>query len=459
MRLSHLSVNPLAQKLHLFWALLLLFLSGVGVTAGLPGVVDGEPLPSLAPMLERTTPSVVNIATRGSVQVSNNPLLDDPFFRQFFNVPQRSQRRATQSLGSGVIVDAAQGLVITNHHVIDNAREVLVTLTDGREFEAEIVGQDPEADIAVISIQASNLAQAQWADSDRLRVGDFVVAIGNPFGLGQTVTSGIVSALGRSGLGIEEIEDFIQTDASINPGNSGGALVNLRGELVGINTAIVGPSGGNVGIGFAIPSNMAKGLMEQLVNEGEVRRGKLGISVQELDEELQQAFGVKRGVVVSGVEPGSSADRAGLLRGDVLTKIGSRSVQSVSDIKNVIGLLQVGEEVAVQFFRDKELYQTDIQVGESEDASIRGQEMAAHLSGAVFENAVSRRGKRFVRVSRVGVGSQMDRYGFEEGDIVLVANRTAVETIDELAKAVALRANATELRIQRGNFAQTLLVQ
>ena len=425
----------------------------------MPGVVDGQPLPSLAPMLEKTTPSVVNIATRGSVQVSNNPLLDDPFFRQFFNIPQRSQRRATQSLGSGVIVDAAQGLVITNHHVIDNAREVLVTLTDGREFEAEIVGQDPEADIAVISIQAPNLAQAQWADSDRLRVGDFVVAIGNPFGLGQTVTSGIVSALGRSGLGIEEIEDFIQTDASINPGNSGGALVNLRGELVGINTAIVGPSGGNVGIGFAIPSNMARGLMEQLVNEGEVRRGKLGISVQELDEELQQAFGVKRGVVVSGVEPGSSADRAGLLRGDVLTKIGARSVQSVSDIKNVIGLLQVGEEVAVQFFRDKELYQTDIQVGESEDASIRGQEMAAHLSGAVFENAVSRRGKRFVRVSRVGVGSQMDRYGFEEGDIVLVANRTAVETIDELAKAVALRANATELRIQRGNFAQTLLVQ
>lgn len=459
MRLLFHSVNSFAKKLYLSWVFLLLLIPVIGTAAGLPGVVDGQPLPSLAPMLEKTTPSVVNIATRGSEPVRNNPLFDDPFFRQFFNIPQPSQRRATQSLGSGVIVDAAKGLVITNHHVIDNAREVLVTLTDGREFEADIVGQDPEADIAVIRIEATDLTQAQWADSDRLRVGDFVVAIGNPFGLGQTVTSGIVSALGRSGLGIEEIEDFIQTDASINPGNSGGALVNLRGELVGINTAIVGPSGGNVGIGFAIPSNMAKGLMEQLVNGGEVRRGKLGISVQELDEDLQQAFGVKRGVVVSGVEPGSSADRAGLLRGDVLTKIGARSVQSVSDIRNVIGLLQVGEEVAVQFYRDKELYQTDVQVGESEDASIRGQEMAVHLSGAVFENAVSRRGKRYVRVSRVDVRSQMDRYGFEVGDIVLAANRTSIETIDELAEAVALRANATVLRIQRGNFAQTLLVQ
>lgn len=233
MRLSYPSANPLAKKLNFLFLLILLLSPVFGMAAGLPGVVDGQPLPSLAPMLEKTTPAVVNIATRGSEPVSNNPLFDDPFFRQFFNIPQPSQRRATQSLGSGVIVDAAEGLVITNHHVIDNAREVLVTLTDGREFEADIVGQDPEADIAVIRIEATDLAQAQWADSDRLRVGDFVVAIGNPFGLGQTVTSGIVSALGRSGLGIEEIEDFIQTDASINPGNSGGALVNLRGELVG----------------------------------------------------------------------------------------------------------------------------------------------------------------------------------------------------------------------------------
>jgi len=274
---------------HGLLSLSILFLAVVRANAGgLPASVDGEPLPSLAPMLERTTAAVVNIATRGSVPVQSNPLFDDPFFRHFFDLPQRSQRRQTQSLGSGVIVDAKAGLVVTNHHVIDNAREILVTLTDGRELDAEIIGQDPDADVAVISIDAEDLTELDWADSDKLRVGDFVVAIGNPFGLGQTVTSGIVSALGRSGLGIEEIEDFIQTDASINPGNSGGALVNLRGELVGINTAIVGPGGGNVGIGFAIPSNMARSLMQQLVEGGEVRRGKLGISLQELDEDLQQ---------------------------------------------------------------------------------------------------------------------------------------------------------------------------
>jgi len=183
------------------------------VAGALPAAIDGEPLPSLAPMLERTTSAVVNIATRGSVPVQSNPLFDDPFFRHFFDLPQRSRRKPTQSLGSGVIVDAKAGLVVTNHHVIDNAREVLVTLTDGREFDAEIIGQDPDADVAVVKIEAEDLTELTWADSDQLRVGDFVVAIGNPFGLGQTVTSGIVSALGRSGLGIEEIEDFIQTDA------------------------------------------------------------------------------------------------------------------------------------------------------------------------------------------------------------------------------------------------------
>ena len=275
-----------------------LLLSPYVTAGGLPAIVDGQPLPSLAPMLEQTTAAVVNISTSGTMQDAD-PFFDDPFFKHFFDLPERSQRNQSQSLGSGVIVEASRGLVVTNHHVIENAEEIFVTLTDGRELTAELVGSDPVADIAVIRIEADNLLALQWADSDVLRVGDFVVAIGNPFGLGQTVTSGIVSALGRSGLGIEEIEDFIQTDASINPGNSGGALVNLRGELIGINTAIVGPSGGNVGIGFAIPSNLAFDLMQQLVSDGEVRRGKLGVSLQELTEELEQVFGVKRGVVVS----------------------------------------------------------------------------------------------------------------------------------------------------------------
>lgn len=433
--------------------------SGALWSGGLPGVVDGQPLPSLAPMLEKTTPAVVNISTRGSVASRNNLLFDDPFFRQFFDLPQRSQRRSTQSLGSGVIVEADQGLVVTNHHVIEDAEVILVTLSDGREFEAALIGQDPEADIAVVQITADNLTSLSWADSDALRVGDFVVAIGNPFGLGQTVTSGIVSALGRSGLGIEEIEDFIQTDASINPGNSGGALVNLRGELIGINTAIVAPGGGNVGIGFAIPSNMARGLMKQLVEGGEVRRGKLGISLQELDEDLQQVFGVKRGVVVSGVEPDSPADEAGLLRGDVITQVGERLVSSVNDVRNTIGLLQVGDEVAVQFYRDRSLYQTDIMVAESEPTQVRGAALAAHLEGAVFENAVSRRGRRYVVISQVRRRSPIAQYGLAEGDIVLGANRIPVSTVEELIDAVDTRAGSSLLEIQRGNFSQSVLIE
>ncbi len=424
---------------------------------GLPASVDGEPLPSLAPMLEKTTVAVVNISTRGSVR-SANPLFEDPFFRHFFDMPQRSQRKETQSLGSGVIVDAEQGLVITNHHVIDNAEEILVTLTDGREFNATLIGQDPEADIAVVRIEASDLIDLQWADSDRLRVGDFVVAIGNPFGLGQTVTSGIVSALGRSGLGIEEIEDFIQTDASINPGNSGGALVNLRGELVGINTAIVGPSGGNVGIGFAIPSNLARDLMQQLVSDGEVRRGKFGISLQELTQELQQVFGVKRGVVVSGVESESSADIAGLRRGDVLTEIGGRKVQSVNQVKNAIGLLNVGERVEVRFIREKQQFITDVSVGESEITFVSGAELGNHLGGVVFENLYGN-GRRFVAIVSVQPGSRMARYGFERGDIVLSVNNVKVETVEELMDAVSLQPGKSVMDIQRGGYSQTVLIQ
>lgn len=424
---------------------------------GLPASVDGEPLPSLAPMLEKTTPAVVNISTRGSVRAAN-PLFEDPFFRHFFDMPQRSQRRQTQSLGSGVIVDAEQGLVVTNHHVIENAEEIHVTLTDGREFDATLVGKDPEADIAVVRISAKNLLALPWADSDALRVGDFVVAIGNPFGLGQTVTSGIVSALGRSGLGIEEIEDFIQTDASINPGNSGGALVNLRGELIGINTAIVGPSGGNVGIGFAIPSNLAQDLMQQLVSEGEVRRGKFGVSLQELTEDLQQVFGTSRGVVISGVESESSAELAGLRRGDVLTEIGGRRVQSVNEVKNAIGLLKVGEKVEVRFIRDQQPFSTDVYVGESTKTFVSGDELGTHLSGATFEN-FSANNRPVVVVTNVRSGSRMDNYGLRRGDIVLSVNNVQIETVEEMIDAVSLRSGKSVITIRRNNRSQTVLVQ
>ncbi|MDD1633864.1 MAG: trypsin-like peptidase domain-containing protein, partial [Methylococcaceae bacterium] len=252
--------------------------------AALPVALEGQPLPTLAPMLDQVTPAVLNIATRGHVAVEQNPLLSDPFFRRYFNIPEQPRERQTQSLGSGVIVDAARGYVLTNSHVIHKADEITVTLRDGRHFNAKLIGADPESDVAVIQIPAENLTALPLADSTQLRVGDFVVAIGNPFGLDQTVTSGIVSALGRSGLGIEGYEDFIQTDASINPGNSGGALVDLNGRLVGINTAILAPTGGNIGIGVAIPSNMVAAIMGQIVKHGEVRRGRLGITVQALSQ-------------------------------------------------------------------------------------------------------------------------------------------------------------------------------
>src|SRR5690625_927487 len=268
----------------------------------LPAAVEGEELPTLAPMLERVQPTVVNIATSGRARVQENPLFQDPSFRRFFDLPQQPRERRTSSLGSGVIVDADNGYILTNHHVIQRADEITVTLNDGREIEATVVGSDPETDLAVIQVEADGLSAIEIADSEQVRVGDFVIAIGNPFGLGQTVTSGIVSALGRTGLIPEGYEDFIQTDASINPGNSGGPLVNLRGELVGINTAILSPAGGNVGIGFAIPTRMASNVMQQLIEHGEVRRGMLGVSVQDLTPELAEAFDITtttRGVIIT----------------------------------------------------------------------------------------------------------------------------------------------------------------
>jgi len=427
------------------------------LAAGLPAAVDGEPLPSLAPMIEQTTAAVVNISTSG-VMNDSNPFFDDPFYKHFFDLPERSQRNQSQSLGSGVIVDASEGLIVTNHHVIENAKEILVTLTDGREFSASLIGADPEADIAVVKIPANDLQSLRWADSDVLRVGDFVVAIGNPFGLGQTVTSGIISALGRSGLGIEEIEDFIQTDASINPGNSGGALVNLRGELVGINTAIVGPSGGNVGIGFAIPSNLASDLTQQLVSDGEVRRGKLGISLEELSEDLQRAFGVKKGVVVTGVQSGSPAEFAGLLRGDVLTEIAGRKVASVGQVKNAIGLSKVGEKLKVRFVREGQRYSANVAVGASELTAVEGVKLAGQLDGAVFENGWFQNDDVVV-VSGVRSASNMDRYGFRRGDIIRAVNNLAINSVEDLMTAVALRNGATALNIQRGNRSQLVLVQ
>ncbi len=441
-----------------------LLLAAACSDAALPLAVNGQELPSLAPMLERTTPAVVNIATEGRVKLQRNPLLDDPVFRHFFNLPKQPRERKTQSLGSGVIVDAARGYVLTNHHVIEGADTIAVTLRDGRQLAAKMIGSDPESDIAVIQVPAHDLSALPLADSDALRVGDFVVAIGNPFGLGQTVTSGIVSALGRSGLGIEGYEDFIQTDASINPGNSGGALVNLKGELVGINTAILAPSGGNVGIGFAIPVNMARQLMDQIVKHGEVRRGMLGVAAQDLTPQLAQAFGLRQdqGAVVAQVSPRSAAERAGIRAGDVVTAINGRAVRDSASLRNTIGLLRVGEDARIDLVRDGKPLTVTARIGEARGDEAAGRALSPRLEGASFgeipPNHPAYGELQGVLVRGVEPGSAAARAGLRKNDVIVSVNRQPVASVDELRQAAA-GGGALLLNVQRGQGAMFLMIQ
>jgi Do/DeqQ family serine protease len=320
------------------------------VLAGAPiPLADGAPVQTLAPVVSRITPGVVGISVRGRVR-EDNPLLQDPMFRRFFNLQQQPVERETQATGSGVIVDAAQGYVMTNAHVVENASNIEVTTKDNRRLTAKLIGRDSDTDIAVLQIPSGSLTAVPIGDSDRLQVGDFALAIGNPFGLGQTVTSGIISALGRSGLGIEGpegYEDFIQTDASINPGNSGGPLVDLQGRVVGINTAILAPGGGNIGIGFAVPINMARQVMDQLVNYGEIKRGRIGVAIQDLTPDLAQALGTRhtQGAVIARVDPGSPAERAGLRTNDLVVAINGAPMRSGTELRNRVGLSRIGDEV------------------------------------------------------------------------------------------------------------------
>jgi len=436
------------------------------VEAALPASdSQGQSLPTLAPMLEIVTPAVVNISTQGHVAERDNPLLQDPFFRRFFGLPDSKPRqRRNQSLGSGVIIDAENGYVLTNNHVIDKAEEISVHLRDGRILEAELVGADPEADVAVIQVPAEGLTALQMADSDSLKVGDFVVAIGNPFGLGQTVTSGIVSALGRSGLGIEGYEDFIQTDASINPGNSGGALVNLRGELVGINTAIVAPGGGNVGIGFAIPSNMARELMEQLVVYGEIRRGRLGVSGQTLNPALAKAFGLDfyKGVLISSIEPDAAADQAGLRVGDVVVKVNDRVVEDTADLRNSLGLLRAGADVELSVIRDGKQRLISARVDAPVQQQFEGGKLHKLLDGLVLDD-IGEDSPYYGKLDgllivEVVPGSYTWRAGLRKGDIITSVNRQMVSNRDQVEAALKRVNNKVLLNIRRGNSALFVLL-
>lgn len=439
---------------------------GVNSAHAVLPIIDsqGNSLPSLAPMLKQVNPAVVNIATFANRQVAMNPLLNDPFFRRFFNVPdqpmQQPQRRA-QSAGSGVIIDAGNGTVVTNNHVVDGADEVKVILNDGRSFTAKVVGTDPEADVAVLDIEADKLTAIKMSDSERVEVGDFVVAIGNPFGLGQTVTTGVVSALGRSGLGIEGYENFIQTDASINPGNSGGALVNLRGELVGINTAILAPAGGNVGIGFAIPTNMAKVSIDQILKHGSVKRGQLGIVIQDLTPELAEAFNIdsSSGVLVSEVQSGSAAEQAGIQAGDIITEVAGKKMTSAAQLRNEIGLRRIGDDIEVTVLRDGKEKSIDVEIGGHADQpvkSAKAAEIHKFLEGASLRD---NKGDRGVVVDALEFGSPASRSGLREGDIIIGANRRDVRNIDELKAAAGKSSSHLLLRIQRGNAALYLVIQ
>jgi len=432
-------------------------------TAALPAAVAGQPVPSLAPMLERVMPAVVSVNTKQVVRV-RNPFFDDPFFRRLF--PQVPQERINESLGSGVIIDAAKGYVLTNHHVIENADDVQVTLADGRTVKAEFLGSDRDTDIALIRIPADRLTALPLGDSDQLRTGDFVVAIGNPFGFSQTVTSGIVSAVGRSGIRGLGYQNFIQTDASINPGNSGGALVNLAGQLVGINTASFNPQGsmaGNIGLGLAIPSNLARDVVEQLITKGVVVRGTLGVETQNLSPQIAQGLGLAeaRGALVTRVLSGSAAAAAGLRAGDVVTAINGQRVDSAQALHNFEGLQPVGRVVDLDVRRDGRPLQLKATLKEQPRA-VTGDTLDPRLAGATFVDlpeSARQAGLNGVLVSEVARGSRAAQSGLAGGDIVLAASSGDFVDLASWRASFSPRPQQLVLRIVRGDTQGQLVMR
>ena len=426
------------------------------VLANLPAEVDGQMLPSLAPMLEKANPAVVNISTTAVVDSRRSR---DPFFR-LFERPRREIRPA--SLGSGVIIDSDKGIILTNHHVIDGSNAIKVSLVDGREYDAEMLGSDKETDIAVIKIKAENLTAIPTGNSDTLRVGDFVVAIGNPFSLGNSVTSGIVSAKGRQGLGIEQFEDFIQTDAAINPGNSGGALVNLRGELIGVNTAILGPSGGNVGIGFAIPIKLALNVMNQLLEFGEVRRGLLGVKGEDLTPRIAQALGLEldKGVIITRVTENSAAEKAGVQQYDIITHLNGKRIRSNSELVNQLGLMPANSQVKLTLFRENKSLTIETQLDEPRYQKFEGKNLHPLLNGVTIgESANLDEEFAHLKVLSVNTRSIAYRSGLRKGDKVIGIGRFRVYNYSQLSNLAGRARNALPLTVERNNENLLLVIQ
>jgi serine protease Do/serine protease DegQ len=426
---------------------LLLGLAGYAVAA-LPSQVSGQPVMSLAPIVESASPAVVNIRVRQTIS-TRSPFADDTM-RRFFGLPDGVGSRRVQSAGSGVIVDASKGYILTNHHVVENADEILITLLDGELLAAEVIGSDAETDIALLKVDAVNLTDMPIGDSEELRVGDFVIAIGNPFGLGHTVTSGIVSALGRTGIGAG-LEDFIQTDASINPGNSGGALVNMRGELVGINSAIISRSGGNVGIGFAVPTEIAGSIMNQILDFGEVRRGLLGVTTSPIDAAAAEALNapVDAGALITEIIPDSAAEKAGLQVEDIIIEVNHKKIGDARELRNAIGFLSAGDEVDIRYVRDGESRQATAELGERVTTNIAGGDIHRGLNGAEFRSTTAS-SARGVEVSRVAEGSAAAQRGLRIGDVITNVNRRQVQSISELIE-VASENQILFLSVRRGD--------
>jgi serine protease Do/serine protease DegQ len=419
-------------------------------------VRDG--IPTLAPLVEKVIPTVVNVQVKAKVSMADQQQ-GDPF--RFFNLPRgQMPPQERQSAGSGIIIDAKKGYILTNHHVIADATDIQVTLHDRRQLTAKMVGSDEGTDIALLQVDAKDLDALPIGDSNELRVGDYVFAVGSPFGLQKTVTSGIVSALGRSGGGIEEYEDFIQTDAAINPGNSGGPLVNLKGELVGVNTAILGPAGGNVGVGFAVPTSMVKGVIAQLQEFGEVRRGRIGVAISDVTPEVAANLGIDRteGALIGSVEKGTPADKAGIRAGDVAIELDGKPLRGSADLRNRIGMLTVGTDVNITVLREGQKKTFKVNIGKAATAQLAKLPDRQALEGASFSGTSRGDDATGAKVTNIEQGSPAERIGLEVGDIVTAVNTKSVKSLEEFQTAMAGSKRSTVLHVQRGDERRVIVV-